>query len=99
MPAAIGDLLILRAARQSNGRVLTVSDAEMVEAARLLAATEGIVAGLEGAAPVAAYRKLLATGLLHPEEEAVLFNTVSGLLSLEAFPVQAPVIQPGEHPW
>jgi threonine synthase len=98
VPAAIGDFLILRAVRESNGRALTVSDAEMVEAARMLAATEGIVAGLEGAAPVAAYRKLLATGLLQPEEVVVLFNTGSGLLSLDAFPVQAPIIQPGEHP-
>ncbi|HEU5367344.1 MAG TPA: threonine synthase [Ktedonobacterales bacterium] len=98
VPAAIGDFLILRAVRASGGTALTVSDAEMLEAARLLAATEGIFAGLEGAATVAAYRKLLAGGTLKPEDEVVLFNTGSGLLSLDQFPVQAPVLRPGERP-
>ncbi|HEY7350044.1 MAG TPA: threonine synthase [Ktedonobacterales bacterium] len=99
VPAAIGDFLILRAVRESGGTALSVSDAEMLEAARLLAATEGIFAGLEGAATVAAYRALLANGALKPEDEVVLFNTGSGLLNLDQFPVQAPVLRPGEKPW
>jgi threonine synthase len=99
VPAAIGDFLILRAVRESGGTALTVSDAEMQESARLLAATEGIFAGLEGAATVAAYRKLLEAGTLKPEEEVVLFNTGSGLLNLDQFPVRAPVLRPGERPW
>lgn len=98
VPAAIGDFLILRAVRASGGTALTVSDAEMLEAARLLASSEGIFAGPEGAAPLAAYRKLLADGTLTPEDEVVLFNTGSGLLNLEQFPVQAPVLRPGERP-
>ncbi len=98
VPAAIGDFLILRAVRASGGTALTVSDAEMLEAARLLASSEGIFAGPEGAAPLAAYRKLLADGMLTPEDEVVLFNTGSGLLNLEQFPVQAPVLRPGERP-
>jgi threonine synthase len=98
VPAAIGDFLILRAVRESCGTALTVSDAEMLEAAKLLAATEGVFAGLEGAAPLAAYRHLLADGTLKPEDEVVLFNTGSGLLSLDHFPAQAPVLQPGERP-
>ncbi len=98
VPAAIGDFLILRAVRESGGTALTVSDEEMLEAARLLASTEGIFAGPEGAAPLAAYRKLLADGTLRPEEVVVLFNTGSGLLNLDQFPVQAPVLKPGERP-
>lgn len=98
VPAAIGDFLILQAVRESGGTALTVSDAEMLEAARLLASVEGIFAGLEGAATVAAYRKLLADGTLEPEDEVVLFNTGSGLLSLDLFPVRAPVVRPGERP-
>jgi len=98
VPAAIGDFLILRAVRASGGTAVMVSDAEMLAAAKLLAATEGIFAGLEGAAPLAAYRKLLADGALKPEDEVVLFNTGSGLLSLDQFPAQAPVLRPGERP-
>jgi threonine synthase len=98
VPAAIGDFLILRAVRGSGGTALTVSDMEMLAAARLLAASEGIFAGLEGAATVAAYGKLLADGTLKPEDEVALFNTGSGLLSLDQFPVRAPVLRPGERP-
>ena len=98
VPAAIGDFLILRAVRASGGTALTVSDDEMLESARLLASTEGIFAGPEGAAPLAAYRKLLVDGTLKPEDEVVLFNTGSGLLNLDQFPVQAPVLMPGEKP-
>jgi threonine synthase len=90
VPAASGDFLILRAVRASGGTALTVSDAEMLASARLLAASEGIFAGPEGAAPLAAYGKLLAEGTLAPADEVVLFNTGSGLLSLDQFPVQAP---------
>ena len=98
VPAAIGDFLILRAVRESGGTALAVSDAEMLSAVTLLAATEGIFAGLEGAATVAAYGKLLKDGTLKTEDEVVLFNTGSGLLSLEQFPVHAPVLHPGERP-
>jgi threonine synthase len=98
VPAALGDFLILRAVRVSGGTALTVSDTEMQAAARLLASTEGIFAGLEGAATVAAYGKLLEAGTLKPEDEVVLFNTGSGLLNLDQFPVRAPVLRPGEHP-
>ncbi len=98
VPAALGDFLILRAVRESGGTALTVSDAEMLEAARRLASFEGIFAGLEGAATVAAYGKLLADGTLKPEDEVVLFNTGSGLLHLDQFPVRVPVLRPGERP-
>jgi hypothetical protein len=41
----------------------------------------------------------LDNGTLKPEEEVVLFNTGSGLLNLDQFRVQAPVVRPGERPW
>jgi threonine synthase len=98
VPAAIGDFLILRAVRESGGTALAVSDGEMQEAVTLLAATEGIFAGLEGAATVAAYGKLLKDKTLKPEDEVVLFNTGSGLLNVDQFPVRAPILLPGERP-
>ncbi len=65
----------------------------------LLASTEGIFPGLEGAATVAAYQKLLADGMLRPQDEVVLFVTGSGVLSLDQFPAHAPILRPGEKPW
>jgi threonine synthase len=75
VPAAIGDYLILDAIRHSGGTAITVTDealtADMVTLARL----EGISAAPEGAATLAALRRLLATGFLRPDERIVLFNT------------------------
>jgi threonine synthase len=50
-----------------------------------LASLEGIFAAPEGAACVAALRKLLATGFLAPQERIVIYNTGSGLKYLESY--------------
>ncbi len=79
VPAAIGDLLILRAVRDSGGFAIAVSD-DAIEAARAeVAAREGILLCPEGAATYAAYEQALATGQVSPDESAVLFNCASGL--------------------
>lgn len=81
VPKALGDFLILRALRESGGLAVAVSDDEMVEAANLLYRLEGIFACYEGAATVAALRKLVKRGEIRPGERVVLFNTGSGLKS------------------
>ncbi len=53
--------------RESGGTAIAVSDDEMLDAGIELASDEGIYAAPEGAACVAALRKLLASGL--PEEQ------------------------------
>ncbi len=79
VPAAIGDFLILRAIRDSDGFAIAVSD-EAIEAARAeVAAQEGILLCPEGAATFAAYEQALASGQVSPDESAVLFNCASGL--------------------
>jgi len=78
VPSAVGDFLILRALRESHGIAVAVSDDEMMSGARLLGQAEGIFAAPEGGATVAAARRLLADGWLHPDARMVLFNTGSG---------------------
>lgn len=78
VPVAIGDFLILRAIRAGDGTALTVSDAEMLEHTRLLGAATGIFAAPEGAACLAAQRRLLETGWIKPNETVILFNTGTG---------------------
>ncbi len=85
VPKALGDFLVLRAARESGGTAIAVSDPEMIEAGVQLASDEGIFAAPEGGACVAAARKLLANGFLKPEERIVLYNTGSGVKYLEAY--------------
>lgn len=90
VPKALGDFLVLRAIRESNGTAISVSDEELLDAALMLGEREGIFAAPEGGACVAAAKRLLETGYLKPEDEIVLFNTGSGLKCLEAFSTRFP---------
>ncbi|MCB9139396.1 MAG: threonine synthase [Caldilineaceae bacterium] len=79
VPAAVGDFLILRALRESNGTAVTVTDAEMLAYAREMGRMTGIFPAPEGAACLAAQVKLLTAGWIRSDETVVLFNTGSGL--------------------
>ncbi len=79
VPAAVGDFLILRALRESNGTAVAVSDESLVEAQMRMARLEGIFACPEGGATLAALEMLLAQGWVSPDERFVLFNTGNGL--------------------
>ena len=79
VPHALGDFLILQAIYDSRGLAIAVKDAEMHAAQRQLGATEGIFAGLEAAATVAAVAKLRESGWLAGDEEVLLLITSSGL--------------------
>src|SRR5262249_45207013 len=85
VPKPPGDVLPLRAIRESNGTAIAVSDQEMLDSGIELAQTEGLFASPEGAACVAALKKLLANGFLKPHERIVLYNTGTGLKYLEAY--------------
>jgi threonine synthase len=78
VPGPLGDLMILRMLKQTNGTALTVTDDEMLEAGKQLASHEGIFAAPEGAATVSAARKLASSGWIKPDETVVLFNTGTG---------------------
>jgi threonine synthase len=79
VPKSFADALILRDLRESQGTAVAVSDEEILGAQRELGRMEGIFAAPEGAATLAAFKKLVQTKWIHPEEQVVLFNTGSGL--------------------
>jgi len=74
-----------------------VSDSDMLDAGIELASSEGIFAAPEGAACVAALKKLLANGFLKPSDRVVLYNTGSGLKYLEAYSTRFPREAAGEQ--
>jgi threonine synthase len=79
VPQAIGDFLILRAVRESNGFAIAVSDEAISAAVDEVARKEGLLLCPEGAATYAAYRQSLADGRVSRQDQAVLFNCASGL--------------------
>ena len=83
VPKAYGDYLILDILKQSGGIAVAATDAEIMEAFHHWARVEGIFAAPEGAASLAAYRKLRAQGFFSSEDQVVLFNTGSGLKYLD----------------
>src|SRR5262245_32133943 len=79
VPAAIGDFLILRAVRESNGFAIAVDD-EAIQAALVeVACEEGLLLCPEGAATYAAWRAALADGRVGAHEKVLLFNCATGL--------------------
>jgi threonine synthase len=85
VPSAVGDFLILRALRESNGTAIAVSDRALLKAQMRMGRLEGIFACPEGGASLAALEILLARGWVSPEESIVIFNTGSGLKYPHAF--------------
>jgi threonine synthase len=83
VPKAYGDYLILDILTQSRGIALAVTDQEIMDALRHWARAEGIFAAPEGAAALAAYRKLRASDFFTADDSVVLFNTGSGLKYLD----------------
>jgi threonine synthase len=79
VPQAVGDFLILRAVRESNGFAIAVSDAAITAALEEAAREEGLLLCPEGAATYAAYKQSLADGRIRRDEQAVLFNCATGL--------------------
>ena len=94
VPQAVADFLMLRALRESNGTALSVSDEEMLAEIPRVGRAEGIFFCPEGAACVAALRRLTEQGWIEPTNEVLIFNTASGLKYLdvlEAPPAPSPL--------
>jgi threonine synthase len=83
VPKPYGDYLILDILRKSGGTAVSVSDEEIMQAVRDWGETEGIFAAPEGAAVLAGYRKLLASGFFAADDMVVLFNTGTGYKYLD----------------
>ena len=89
-------LRALRAARQTDGAFLTVSDQEILAAIPALGRV-GIFAEPAGAAAFAGVRKALESGLIKSHDPVLAFNTGSGLKDVAAARQaagEAPIIAP-----
>jgi len=79
VPQAVGDFLILRTVRESDGRAVAVSEAEIEASWRDLARKDGVLMCPEGAATHAAWLRMVRDGHLDREARVLLFNCATGL--------------------
>jgi len=91
VPKAYGDYIILEILRNSGGVAISVTDEEITDAVQRWAQVEGIFAAPEGAAALAAYRKLRGNGFFSSDDRVVLFNTGTGLKYLDTIEDQKEV--------
>lgn len=79
VPKSFADRMILASLRESHGSSIAVSDQEIQQAQVEWGRLEGVFSSPEGAATLAALRKLARDGLINRDERVVIFNTASGL--------------------
>ena len=85
VPKAIGDFLMLKIIRDSNGGAIAVEDEEMIRVTREIGAKEGLFVCPEGAACFVALKSLQSAGRIGSGERVVIFNTGSGIKYLETY--------------
>lgn len=83
VPAAVGDILVLRALRDSGGGAVAVPDGDMLRGMRDIGRYTGIGAAPESGATLAALRQLVEAGTIGSDDRVVLLNTGGALKYLD----------------
>jgi threonine synthase len=92
VPKALGDFLVLQAVRETEGTAVAVEDEELVAEQRALAVAEGTFICPEGAACMAAVRRLRESGWISESDQVVVLNTGTGLIYPGTVRVDVPVL-------
>lgn len=94
--SGVGDRMMLSAIRESGGCAVAVDDEEILHELAACAAADGALFCPEGAATLAAVRKLRSQGWLTGSEEVVVINTGSVLKYPHAMSANPPLLQAGD---
>ena len=97
VPKALGDFLVLRAIRASGGTAVAVTDEEILAEMSSLARAEGTWVCPEGAACLAAARRLRDGGWIAEPERVVILNTGAGLIYPGTVSFDVPVLARDEQ--
>ena len=99
VPKALGDFIVLKALRESEGTAVAVTETEIADSMRAAGAAEGMLVCPEGGAALAGVAKLRRDGWIGENEEVVVFNTGTGLKYAEFLQGDAARrLDPGELP-
>lgn len=96
VPKALGDFLVLEALYETGGCAVAMGDADILTEQKQIALTEGLYICPEGAATVAAARKLREEGWIRSDEVVVALNTGSGIKYPETVAMDVPILQPDD---
>jgi len=96
VPKALGDFLVLEALYESDGCGIEITDGELLHEQELLANEEGLFVCPEGAATVAAAKKLRESGWIKENETVVCLNTGAGIKYPDTVQINVPILQPIE---
>jgi threonine synthase len=83
VPSTAGDVLVLRALRESSGTAVAAGDGEMVAGMTDAARLEGISAGPECGAAVHAVRVLMHDGRITSRDTVVVLNTAAAVRHID----------------
>ena len=78
VPGPLGDRLVLRAIRETNGEAASASEEAIREATKTIASVTGIDAAPEGGCGLAVLTELVRQGRVDQSSQVVLYNTGSG---------------------
>jgi threonine synthase len=91
---AIGDpgdgIYALKNINETKGLAESATDAEILDAIKLLAKSEGIFTEPAGGVTIAVLRRLVEGGDISPDEKVVCYVTASGLKAVEAIETIVP---------
>jgi threonine synthase len=87
---ALGDFLILKALYETGGTAVAVDDSDIRAEQATCARSDGVLMCPEGAATLAAVRRLRADGWLDGTEEVIVLNTGSALKYTDSAAVDPP---------
>ena len=79
VPKALGDFVVLKALRESDGIAVAVSEREIAQSMGAAGRAEGMLVCPEGGAAIAGTAKLRRDGWIREDDEVVVFNTGTGL--------------------
>ena len=94
VPKPLGDALILEALYATEGTAIAVDDEDTLAEQARCARMEGALLCPEGAATLAAVRRLRESAWLAADDEVVVLNTGAGILYPETVSAEAPVLEP-----
>jgi threonine synthase len=94
----LGATLVLDAIADTGGCAIAVTDEELLPEVGRTARLEGAFVCPEGAAGIAAIRRLRTDGWIGADDEVVLLNTGAGIKYPETVVADPPLLRPGDLP-